>query len=96
MRGAAFERAYGTAGGAKPRRVNPKSGTGMKQARQVTKGAKRRGGEKSRGCNVTGWLGSTGGRWLFVARKTLKGNKPWKGRVSVAYAKHRHFAVTYW
>jgi hypothetical protein len=28
-RDAAFERAYGTGGGSRPRRVNPMSGTGM-------------------------------------------------------------------
>jgi hypothetical protein len=32
--------------GAKPRRANPMSGTGMKQARQAMRGAKRREGEK--------------------------------------------------
>jgi hypothetical protein len=46
MRDATFERTYGAARGAKPRRVNPKSGIGMKQARQVVWGAKRREGEK--------------------------------------------------
>jgi hypothetical protein len=46
MRVAAFERTYGTAEGAKPRRVNPIGGTGMKQARQVAGGARRREGAK--------------------------------------------------
>jgi len=45
-RGAAFERAYGTVGGAKPRRENPKDGFEMKQARQVVRGARRREGAK--------------------------------------------------
>jgi hypothetical protein len=42
----AFERTYGVTVGTKPRRENPTSGTGMKQARQVERGAKRREGEK--------------------------------------------------
>jgi hypothetical protein len=46
MRDTASERAYGTAGGAKPRRVNPIGGTEMKQARQVVGGARRREGVK--------------------------------------------------
>jgi hypothetical protein len=52
------------------------SGTGMKQARQVVGGARRRGGAKPRGRNVTGGLGTTGGMWLPTTGKTLKGTKP--------------------
>jgi hypothetical protein len=44
--GTALERAYGSQGGEKPRRVNPMDGTGMEQARQVVGGATRREGEK--------------------------------------------------
>jgi hypothetical protein len=40
---------------------NPRSGTGMKQARQVVGGAKRREGAKPWGRNVTGGLGSRRG-----------------------------------
>jgi hypothetical protein len=43
---AAFERTYGTGHGRRPRRENPKSGTGMKQGRQMAGGAKRRESEK--------------------------------------------------
>jgi hypothetical protein len=46
MRAAAFERAYGTKEGQRPRRADPMSGTGMKEARQATRGAKHREGEK--------------------------------------------------
>jgi len=49
----ASERAYGVLGGVKPRRENPKSGTGMKQAQQVARGAKRRRGAKPQGRNLT-------------------------------------------
>jgi hypothetical protein len=43
---AAFEKTYGMRAGEKPRRENPKSGSGMKQARKVVRGAKHREGEK--------------------------------------------------
>jgi hypothetical protein len=52
------------------------SGTGMKQARQIVGGAKRRGGAKPRGRNVTDGLGTIGGKWLPTIGKTLKGTKP--------------------
>mgnify|MGYP003573991676 CR=1 FL=1 len=54
VREAAFERTYGAARGRKPRRAKPKSGTGMKQARQIARGARRREGAKPWGRNVTG------------------------------------------
>jgi hypothetical protein len=57
------------------------SGTGMEQARRVARGARRREGEKPWGRNVTGVVGSAGGRWL-LAIETLEGNKPRKGRDS--------------
>lgn len=44
-RGAALERAYGIAEGAKPRRVNPKSGSRMEQAWLAARGARRREGQ---------------------------------------------------
>jgi hypothetical protein len=43
---AALEKAYDCIRGRKPCRVNPKSGSGMEQAQQITRGAKRREGEK--------------------------------------------------
>jgi hypothetical protein len=52
VRVTATERAYGVPKGKRPRRENPMSGTGMKQARQVVKGAKRRRGAKPQGRNV--------------------------------------------
>jgi hypothetical protein len=55
---ATFERTYGATGGTRPRRENPKSGTGMKQARQAERGAKRREGERPWGRNLTDGLGS--------------------------------------
>jgi hypothetical protein len=45
-RGPASETAYGVACGKRPRGENPKSGTGMKQAWEVARGARRREGEK--------------------------------------------------
>ena len=45
------------------------SGTGMKQARKVAKGARRREGEKPWGRNITGGLGNAGGMWLFAIDK---------------------------
>jgi hypothetical protein len=53
VRVTAFERTYGVPGGEKPRRENPTSGTGMKQARQVVRGARRRRVEKTQGRNIT-------------------------------------------
>jgi hypothetical protein len=47
MRETALETAYGYARGAKLRRVNPKSGTGMKQGQQVRSGWKRQEVEKT-------------------------------------------------
>jgi hypothetical protein len=61
MGGAVLERAYGVLGGSKPRKVNPRSGTGMKQARQALRGARRREGEKPWGRNVTGCGGKQSG-----------------------------------
>jgi len=70
LRGPASERAYGTAGG-QASKGNPKSGTGMEQARQVVGGARRREGAKPWGRNVTGGLGTAGGKWLLATGKTL-------------------------
>jgi hypothetical protein len=53
VRVTALERAHGVSGGERPRRENPKSGTGMKQAQQVTRGARRRRGAKPQGRNLT-------------------------------------------
>jgi hypothetical protein len=47
MRVTAFREGVRHRGRRKPWRENPKSGTGMKQARQATRGARRRKGEKS-------------------------------------------------
>jgi hypothetical protein len=47
MRGAASEMAYGYAEGGTLRRVNPKSGSGMKQGQQVWGGSKRHEVEKT-------------------------------------------------
>jgi hypothetical protein len=60
-RGAAPERVYGGGRGTRPRRVNPKGGTGMEQAQQAARGARRREGEKPWGRNVTGGNGKPPG-----------------------------------
>jgi len=83
MREAAFERTYGSARGSRPQRVNPKSGTGMKQARQATGGATRREGEKPWGRNVTGADGSAPGYVaLCVLGKRCRGTNLGRGESS--------------
>jgi hypothetical protein len=57
----ASEKAYGVPGGQRPRRENPMSGSGMKQARQVVRGARRRRVEKAQGRNETREVEAHGG-----------------------------------
>jgi hypothetical protein len=54
-------------------------GTGMEQAREVVRGAKRRGGAKPRGRNLTNRLGSVGTRWLLAAERRRRGKDLGRG-----------------
>lgn len=47
------------------------SGTGMKQAQQTMRGAKRRESAKLWGRNVTGSVGTVGGKWLLVVANAV-------------------------
>jgi len=54
-------------------------GTGMEQAREAVRGAKRRGGEKPRGRNSTGKLGTAGVKWLLAAQIRRRGRDLGRG-----------------
>jgi hypothetical protein len=54
-------------------------GTGMEQAREVVRGAKRREGEKPWGRNVTGGVGAVGVMWLFATQIRRRGKNLGRG-----------------
>jgi hypothetical protein len=70
-------------------------GTGMEQAREAVRGAKRRGGEKPRGRNLTGGLGSVGAKWLFMAEIRRRGRNLGRGVQTRFRQESRLGAVTY-
>jgi len=58
---------------------NPMSGSGMEQAREAMRGAKRREGEKPWGRNATAGMGPRGVMWLLVAEIRWRGQNLGRG-----------------